>query len=73
MRLKGNHRQLTSVRNPRIICHHTVDPFEFELAHNKAHSRGGKLTAANTSVLNLIFELATGKPIYFEFFGAITN
>jgi len=26
-----------------------------------------------SSVLNLIFELATGKPIYFEFFGAITN
>ncbi|MBI2126035.1 MAG: hypothetical protein HYU02_01795 [Thaumarchaeota archaeon] len=32
------------------ICHGKVDPFDFELAHNRAHSRGGKLTVTNTFV-----------------------
>lgn len=32
------------------LCGKPADPFNFDLAHNKAHVRGGKLTMANTYV-----------------------
>src|SRR5947208_14904506 len=32
------------------LCGKPADPFNFDLAHNRAHSRGGKLTLANTYV-----------------------
>ncbi len=33
------------------ICKQKVDPFNFEIGHNKAHSRGGKLTLRNAILL----------------------
>jgi len=32
------------------LCGKPADPFNFDLAHNKPHARGGKLTLANTYV-----------------------
>ena len=32
------------------LCGKPADPFNFDLAHNRAHARGGKLTLANTYV-----------------------
>ena len=33
------------------ICGKKVDPFNFEIGHNKAHSKGGKLTLRNAILL----------------------
>jgi hypothetical protein len=33
------------------ICGKKVDPFNFEIGHNRAHSRGGKLTLKNAILL----------------------
>ena len=32
------------------LCGKPADPFNFDLAHNRAHARGGRLTLANTYV-----------------------
>ena len=34
------------------VCHRKADPFDWELGHNKARSRGGKLTIKNTYVVH---------------------
>lgn len=34
------------------LCGKRVDPFDFEIGHNRAHSRGGKLTLKNTILLH---------------------
>jgi hypothetical protein len=34
------------------ICGKRVDPFDFEIGHNRAHSRGGKLTLKNAILLH---------------------
>ena len=33
------------------ICGKKVDPFNFEIGHNKAHAKGGKLTLKNAILL----------------------
>jgi len=33
------------------ICHQKVDPFNFEIGHDVAHSRGGKLNLQNAILL----------------------
>jgi len=34
------------------LCNTKVDPFDFEIGHNRAHSKGGKLTIRNALLLH---------------------
>ena len=55
-------RKLVFERDKGIcqICHKKVDPFDWELAHNKAKVRGGRLTVGNTFVAHSICNRSQG-------------